>query len=184
MLFPLVLSKIKHSCSVAQPVPLFATPWTAACQASLSFTIFVSLFKLMPIESVMPSNHLILCCPLLLLSSIFSGISDFSSELASGGQSTGAWASASASVLPTNIQGWFPLGLTGLISLLSRGLSRVFSNTTVQKHQFLGAQPSWALRAFSARTSIHDYWKKHGFDYMESESEVTQSCPTLRSHGL
>ena len=127
MLFPLVLSKIKHSCSVAQPVPLFATPWTAACQASLSFTIFVSLFKLMPIESVMPSNHLILCCPLLLLSSIFSGISDFSSELASGGQSTGASASALASVLPMNIQGWFPLGLTGLISLLSNGLSRAFS---------------------------------------------------------
>ena len=102
-------------------VGLFATPRTAARQASLSFTISQSLLKFMTIESVMPSNHLILCCPLLLLPSIFPRIKVFSTEsalFASGGQSTGA--SASASSLPMNIQGWFPLGLTGLISLQSK----------------------------------------------------------------
>ena len=96
----------------------------------------------MPIESVMRSNHLILCHLLLLLPSIFpaSGSFPMSQFFASGGQSIGA--SASASVLPMYIQGWFPLGLTGLISLLSKGLSRVFSSTTVQRHQKFGAQPS------------------------------------------
>ena len=82
--------------------------------------------------------HLILWHPLLLLSSIFPTIRVFSNEH-QGGQSTGA--SASASVLPVNIQDWFPLGLTGLVSLLSKGLLRV-STTTVQKHQFFGTQPS------------------------------------------
>ena len=88
------------------------------------------------------TNHLILCHPLLFLPSIFPSIWDFSNEsaLCIRGQSTGA--SASASVLPINIQDWFPLGLTGLISLLSKGLSRVFSSTTDQKHQFFSAQPS------------------------------------------
>ena len=119
---------------VVQPlscVQLFATPWTAACRASLSFTVSWSLLKLMSTESVIISNHLILCCPLLLLPLIFPRIRVFSNQsaLASGGQSIGA--SASTSVLPINIQGWFPLGLTGLISLVSKGLSRVFSNTTI-----------------------------------------------------
>ena len=123
-------------------VRLFATPWTAAHQVSLLFTISQSLLRLMFLESVMPSNHLILCHPLLLLPSIFPSIRVFSNELAlaSGGQSIGT--SASSSVLPMNIQGWFPLGLTGLISLQFKGLSRVFSNITVQKHQFFGIQPS------------------------------------------
>ena len=86
-------------------VPLFVTPWTAACQASLSFTISWSLLKLMSVESVRPSNHLILCCSLLLLPFIFPSIRVFSNELALhiGGQNIGA--SASASVLPINIQG-------------------------------------------------------------------------------
>jgi len=121
---------------------LFATPWTAAHQASLSCTISQSLLKLMSIESMMPSNHLILYCPFLLLPSIFPSIRVFSSEstLLIGGQSIGA--SASASVLPMNIQGWFPLGLTGWIFLLSKGLSRVSSSTTVWKHQFFRALPS------------------------------------------
>ena len=88
---------------------LFATPRTAACQASQSITNSRSLLKLMFIESVMPSSHLILCCPLLLLSSIFSSIRVFqmSQFFTSGGQSIGA--STSTSVLPMNIQGWFPL---------------------------------------------------------------------------
>ena len=88
-------------------VQLFATPWTAACQASLSNTNSWSLHKLMSIESVMPSNHLILCRHLLLLPSIFSNSGSFqmSQLFASGGQNIGA--SASASVLPMDIQGWF-----------------------------------------------------------------------------
>ena len=123
---------------------LFVTPWTAACQACLSFTISQSLLKLMTIESVIPSNHLILCCPFLLMPSIFPRIMIFSSDLAVhiGDQSIGT--SASASVLPMNIQGWFPLGLAVLIYLLSKGLSRAFSSTTVWKHQFFSAQPSWS----------------------------------------
>ena len=230
---------------------LFVTPWTTACQASLSITNSQSSPKPMSIESVMPSSHLILCCPLLLLPSIPPSIRVFSNEsalcirwptywsfsfsispsnehpglisfrmnwlghwsekvkwshsvvsdslqpqglqhtslpcpspipqacsnssplswwchptvsssvvpfssclqsfpasrsfsmswsFASGGHSTGV--SASASVLPMNIQDWFPLGWTGWISLQSKGLSRVFSNTTVQKHQFFSTQLS------------------------------------------
>ena len=111
---------------------LFATPWTTAHQPSLSIVNSQSLPKFMSITSVMPSNYLILCHPLLLLPSIFPSIRVFSNESASGGQSIGA----SASVLPVNIQDWFTLGLIGWISLKSKGLSRVFSNTTVQKHQF------------------------------------------------
>ena len=121
---------------------LFATPWTAARQASLSLTISWSLLKLMSIESVMPSNHLILCRPLLLLPSVFPSIRVFSNESAFSIKRLKFW-SFSFSISPSNeYSGWFPLGLTGLISLLSRGLSRVFSSTTVQKHQFFGAQPS------------------------------------------
>ena len=86
----------------------------------------------------MPSNHLILCHPLLFPPSPKSGSFQMSQFFTSGGQSIGA--SASTLVLPMNIQDWFPLGWTGWISLMSKGLSRVFSNTTVQKHQFFGAQ--------------------------------------------
>ena len=120
----------------------FATPWTAAHQASLSTTNSQSLLKPMSIESVMPSNHLILCRSLLLLPPIPPSIRVFSNEstLPWGGQSIGV--SALASVLPMNTQDWSPLGWTGWISLQSKGPSRVFSNTTVQKHQFFGAQLS------------------------------------------
>ena len=121
---------------------LSATPWPAACHASLSITNFWSLLRLMSIESVMPSNHLILCrsfssCPQSLPA---SGSFPMSQLFMWGGQSPGV--SASASVLPMNTQDWSPLGWTGWISLQSKGLSRVFSNTTVQKHQFFGAQLS------------------------------------------
>ena len=123
-------------------VQLFATPWIAPRQTSLSITNSWSLHKLMPIELVMPSSHLILCRPLLLLPPIPPSIRVFSNEsiFAWGGQSIGV--SASASVLPMNTQDWSPLGWTGCISLQSKGFSRVFSNTTVQKHQFFGAQLS------------------------------------------
>ena len=80
---------------------------------------------------------------------------------ASGGQSIET--SASASVLPMKIQDWFPLGLTDLISLQSKGLSKVFSSTTVQKHQYFSAQ----LSLWSTLTSIHDYWKNHSFEYVD-----------------
>ena len=112
-------------------VQVFMTPWTAAGQASLSITNSWSLLKPMSIELVMPSSHLILCCPLLLYLQFFSASVSFlmSQFFASGGQSIGA--SASASVFWMNIQDWFPLGLTGWISLQSKWLSRVFSNTTV-----------------------------------------------------
>ena len=111
-------------------------------QASLSFTISQSLLKLMSIESMMPSSHLILCHPLFFLSSILPSIRSFPMNwlFTSGGQSFGA--SALAAVLPKNIQDWFPLGLTGWISLLSKGLSRIFPSTTDWKYQFFGAQPS------------------------------------------
>ena len=120
-----------------------ATPWTAARQASLSFTISRRLLKLMYVESMMPSNHLILCRPLLFLASVFPSIRVFFSEwlFSSGIQSIGA--SASASVLPMNIQGWFPLGWTGWISLQSKGLSRVFSSTTAQKHHIFPGCVCW-----------------------------------------
>ena len=123
-------------------VRLFATSWTAACQTFLSITSSWSLPKLMSVESVMPSKHLILCCPLLLLLWIFppSGSFQMSQFFASGGQSIGV--SASALVLPMNIQDWFPFRWIGWISLLSKGPSRVFSNTTVQKHQLFGSQLS------------------------------------------
>ena len=122
-------------------VQLFATPLTAAHQASRFITISQSLLKLISIKLVIPSNHLILCCPLLFLASVFPSIRVFTKSqlFASGGQSIGV--PASTSVLPMNTQDWFPLGLIGLISLQPKGLSRVFSNTTVQKHQFFGTQP-------------------------------------------
>ena len=121
-------------------VQLFVTPWIAARQASLSFTVSQSLLKLVSPEAVMPSNHLILCRPLLLLPPIFPSIRIFSNE--SVLHINWPSASASASVLPTTIQGSFPLGLTGLISLLSKELSRVSFSTTIWKHQFFSTLPS------------------------------------------
>ena len=118
----------------------FETPWTAACQTSLSITNFQSLLNLMSIESMMLPNHLNLCYPLLpcLQSFPASGSFPMRQFFASGCQSIGA----SASVLPMNINDCFISGLTCLMNLQSKGHSRVFSNTTVQKHQFLCAQLS------------------------------------------
>ena len=119
---------------------LFATPGTAARQASLFFTISPNLLKLMSIESVMMSNHLIHCHHLL---QYFPASESFqiSQFFSSGGQSIVV--SASASVLPMDIQDWSPLGWTGWISLQSKGLSRVFSNITVQKHHSICWGPKW-----------------------------------------
>ena len=132
------LESVQFSCSV---VSNSATPWTAALQASLSITISRSLFKLVSIESVMPSNHLIFCHP-LLPPSIFPSIRVFSNEAALCIRWPNSW-SFSRSISPSkDYSGLFPLGWTGWISLQSKGLSRVFSNTTVQKHQFFGAHLS------------------------------------------
>ena len=118
--YDIVLSSVSSVHSLNH-VRLFATPWTAACQASLTITNSRSLLKLMSIELVMPSNHLILCHPLLLLPSIFPSIRSFpmSQFFSSGAQRTGV--SASASVLPMNTQDWSPLGWTGWISLHAKG---------------------------------------------------------------
>ena len=136
-----VVVVVVQSLSRAQLFGTAWTAWTAACQASLSFTISQSLLRFMAIESVMLSHHLILCYYLLLLPSIFPSNRYFPMSwlFESGGQSIRT--SASAIALPMNIQGWFPLGLTGLI-LQSKGHSRVFSSTTVPNHQFLHAQSS------------------------------------------
>ena len=141
-------------------VCLLVTPCSAACQASLSLTNSWSLLKLMSITSVMPSNHLILCRPLLLLPSIFPSIRVFSNESALHIRGASIGVSASTSVLPMNTQDWSPSEWTGWISLQSKGLSRVFSNTTVPKHQFFSAQ----LSSHSNLTSIHDHWKNHSLD--------------------
>ena len=114
--FLVVVQSLSH-------VQLFVAPWTAACQVPMSFTISQSLLKIMSIQLVMPSNHLTLCCPCSSCPQSFpaSGSFPMSQLFASVDQSIGV----SASVLPMNIQGCFPLGLTGLVSLLSKGLSRV-----------------------------------------------------------
>ena len=126
------LSRVRH----------FATPWIAARQASPSITNSRSSLRLMSIELVMPSSHLILCRPFSSCPQSLPASESFpmSQLLAWGGQSTGV--SALASFLPKKSQGWSPLEWTGWICLQSKGLSKVSSNTTVQKHQFFCAQPS------------------------------------------
>ena len=157
---------MSHTPSVSSFQPLshvwlFATPWTAARQASLSITNFLGLLKLMSIASVMPSSHLILCRPLLLLPSIFpaSGSFPMSQFFTSSGQSIGV--SASASVLPImNIQDWFPFGLTGLISLRPRDSQE--SSPTPQFKSINSLALSFLYSP--TLTSIHDYQKSHSFD--------------------
>ena len=123
-------------------VQLFVTPWIAAQQSSLSLNISWSLLTLMSIESVMPSDHLILCCPVLFLPSIFPSIRVFSNEMDLGIRWPRYW-TFSISISPFNeYSGLISIRIDCLISLQSKGLSRVFSNTTVQKHQFFGTQPS------------------------------------------
>ena len=156
-----VLLCLHSSLQSLSRVRLFETPWAAALQASLSITNSWNLLKLMSIQSVMPSNHLILCCPLLLPPSIFPSIRIFSNESALCIRWPSIGVSDSASVLPMNIQDWFPLGWTGWISLQSKGLSRVFFNTTVQKHQFFSTQLSLY---YNSLPFIHDYWKNNSLD--------------------
>ena len=153
MLWFLVLHSI-ISVQLINHVWLFATPWTAACQASLSITNSRSLLKLMSIKAVMTFNHLILCHP-LLLPSIFPSIRFFSSETVLLIRWPKYW---SFSISPPNEY----LGVTSFridwfdLFAVLKELSRVFSNTTVQKHHFFLYSPTL--------TSIHDYWKNHSFD--------------------
>ena len=133
-----IISRSVHLSSVAQSCPTLCELWSAARQAFLSITDSRSLLKFMSTELVMPSNHLIPFSSFQFFPA--SGSFPISQFFTSGGQSIGA--SASASVLPMNIWDSFPLGWTGWISLQSKGLSRIFSNTTVQKHQFFSAQLS------------------------------------------
>ena len=137
-----ILIHLKRSVQSFSHVWLFVTPWTAACQASLSITYSQSLHKLMSIESVCHPTISTSVVPFSFCLQSFpaSGSFQMSQFFASVGQSIGA--SVSASVLPMNTQDRFPLRWTGLISLQSKGLSRVFSNTTVQKHQFFSTQLS------------------------------------------
>ena len=125
----LALFSTVHSLS---PVRLFVTPWTAGCQASLSITNSQNLFKLMSIESVMPSNHIILCCPLLLPPSIFLSIRVFSNESVLHIRCPKYW-SFSLNISPSDeYQDWFPLGQTGWISLLSKGLERLLQHHSLK----------------------------------------------------
>ena len=134
--------------SVAQSCPTVCDPMTAACQASLSIISSRSLLKLMSIELVMPSSHLILCRPLLLLPSIFP-IRVFSNESVLCIRWPKYWSISFNISLFNEYSGLISLGWTGWISMQSKRLSRVFSNTTVQKHLFFGPQLSYI------HTSIH-----------------------------
>ena len=141
--------------SLLSSVRLFAIPWTAAHHVSLSITNSWSLFKLTPIKSVMPSiSSSVIPFSSHLQFFPVSGSFPMSQFFTSGG------ISASASVLPMNIQDSFPLGWTGWISLQAKGLSRVFSYTTVQKHH----SSVLSFLYSPTLTSIHDYWKNHSFD--------------------
>ena len=132
----------------------YLTPWTTACQALLFSTISRSLLKFMSFESMMLSNHHMLYCLLLLCLWSFPASESFlvSQLSVSSGHCIGT--STSTSVLPMNIQCWFPLGLTGLISLLSKRFSRVFSST-ILKHRFFGAQPSLWSNSYELIHNIH-----------------------------
>ena len=134
-------SELVQFSSLFSHVQFYATAWIAAHQASLSITNSQSSFKFMSIEVVISSiSSSVIPFSSCLQSFTAPGSFSISQFFTTGGQSIGV--SASASVLPMNIQNWFPLGLIGWISLQSKGLSRVFFNTTVQKHQFFGAQLS------------------------------------------
>ena len=162
------------------------TPWTAARQAFLSFTSSQSLLKLMSIESVIlfflfesviPSNHLILCHPLLLRLSIFPSIRVFSNESDLRIRWPKYWSFSFSISFSNEYSGLISLGLTGLISLQSKELSK----SLLQHHS---SKPSILRR--SAFTSIHDYWKNHSFDYMDLcwQSNVSAITTTYFFNGL
>ena len=145
-----LLCKSNWACVMSSSFQLLShvqlyNPMDCSTPGILVYHHYQSSLKLMSIESVMPSNHLIFCRLLLLLPSIFPSIRE-NWKVSNKSVVHVTWpsigVSASTSVLPMNFQDWFPLGLTSLISLQPKGLSRVFYNTTIQKHQFFGAQRS------------------------------------------
>ena len=149
---------------------LFVTPWSIAHQASLCITNSQSLLKLMSIELVMPSNHLILCCPLLLLPSIFPSMRVFSNESVLHIRWPKYW-SFSFSISPDEYSRLISFRMTGLISLQAKELSRVFSNTTVQKHQFFGSQLSfWGYYS-------HSWGQFHPQDLIASHPDLISPIP-------
>ena len=146
-------------------VRLFATPWTAARQASPSITNSWSLFKLMSIESVIPSNHLILCHPLLLLPSIFPSIRVFSNESVLRIRWPKYWSFSflHSSVLPMNIQDWFPLGL-----MVGSPCSPRDAQESSPTPQFKSINSSALGFPYNPTlTYINDYWKNHSFDWTD-----------------
>ena len=156
----LASSIIQQFSWVAQSCPIFATPWITARQASLFITISRSQLRLTSTESAMPSSHLILGRSLLLLPPIPSSIRVFSSESTLLMRWPKYWSFSFIIIPSKEIPGLISFRMECWISLQSKGLSRVFSNTTVQKHQFFGAQPFHS----PTLTSIHDYWKNHSLD--------------------
>ena len=152
-----------YCCCSASRVRLFVTPWTAACQASLSFIVSQSLLKLMSIESMMPSNHLFLCRPLLLLPSIFPSIRVFSNESALHIRWPKYW-NCSFSISPSSeYSGLICIRMDWLDLLAVQGTLMNLLQHHSLKHQFFGTQPSYG----PTLTSLHDYWKNHSFDYMD-----------------
>ena len=147
-------------CSVTQSCPTLWDPSDCSMPGLPFLTLSQSLPRFMFIASVRSSSHLILWHPLLLLPSIFPSIRDFSNE-SSVSDDQNTVASASASVLPMNIQGWFPLRLIG--SILSKGLSGVFYSTTVQRHQFFLVLPS----LWSSSHNHNYHWEDHSLDYTD-----------------
>ena len=156
----------------------FVTPWAAVCQAFLSLTVSWSFSKFISIVSVMPSSYLILWCPLLLLPSIFPRIRNFSNELTIHIRRPKYWSSASASVLPMNTQGWFPIRLTGLILLLLRD-SQVSSPAPQFKGIIFGA-----LLYGPALTTVHHHWEDHSFDYTDLRRQSDVSCFSTVYHSF
>ena len=158
-----LIKTLSDCCSVAQSRPIFATPWAAACQASLSFTISLSLPRLMSIASVMPFGHLILCHPLFLLPSIFPSIRVFSSELALHIRWPKYW-SANFSISPSN-------EYSELISFRMDWLDLLAVQgtlTSLLQHQFESISSSVLSLFFGPTlTFIYNYWKSHSFDYMD-----------------
>ena len=180
---------IWKQCSVQSlsSVCLFVTPWSAARQASQSITNSWSLLKLMSIELVMPSNHLTLCHPFSCLQSFpASGCFQMSQFFASVGQSIGV--SALASVLPMNIQDWFPLGWTGWISLQSKGLSGALSNITVQKQPRCPSADEWIRKLWYIYTmEYYSAIKKNTFEsvlmrWMKLESIIQSEMSQKEKH--
>ena len=155
-------SKFTWECCSVQllsHVWLFATPWTAARQASLSITNYWSLLKLMSIELVIPSNYLILCHPLLLMPSIFPSIRVFSNKSVLRIRWPKYWSFSSSSVLPINLEDWFPLGWKS-VSCSPRD-----SQESSPTPQFKSISSSALSFLYSPTlTSIHDYWKNHSLD--------------------